>query len=73
MQKQKLIIKKNGKQTKILEMPTAKMTSSVQIRLLEKAQKVPGPLSHCGAKIMGELTQPPENQLGKNGPDGLNG
>lgn len=54
-------------------MPKAKMTSSVQIRLLEKAQKVPGPLSHCGAKITEELTQPPENQLGENGPDGLNG
>lgn len=44
-------------------MPKAKMTNSVQIRLLEKALKVPGPLSHCGAKITGELTPPPKTSL----------
>lgn len=54
-------------------MPKVKMTNSVQIGLLEKAQKVPGPLSYCGAEITGELTQSPESQLGENGPDGLNG
>lgn len=65
--KQKLISKRQTNKQKIWKIPKAKMTGSVQIGLLEKAQKVPGPQSCCGAKITGELTQPPESQLGENG------
>lgn len=68
-----IFFKRQTNKQKLWKMPKAKMTSSVQIGLLEKAPKVPGPLSCCGAKITGELTQPPESQLEENGPDGLNG